>query len=157
MSSNRRRRMIITLKMLRQQHACPNQVARFQELFGAKAAVTVELAVKHAQDFDWDWAARSLLSAAGYSAYNAATAAAERAYDAAMAAALRAYDAATAGQRRAYAAATDEAACAYNVATAGQRRAYDAATAGPRLAYAAACARAFAEAAIGEDTLQASQ
>jgi hypothetical protein len=120
--------MIITLEMLRQKHACRDQVARFQELFGAKVAVTVELAVKHAQDFNWDWAAWSLLSAAGYSAYIAA-----------MAEALLAYAAATDEARLAYAAATDEARLAYAAALAESPRAYN-----------AACARAFAEAAIGD-------
>jgi hypothetical protein len=131
--------MIITRKMLRQQHACPNQVARFQELFGDAVEVTVELAVKHAQDFNWDWAAWSLLSAAGYSAYNAAMAEVRRTYDAALAAAERAYDAALAAAERAYDAALAEA-----------RLAFEEALAAPRRAYNAACARAFAEAAIGD-------
>ena len=135
--------MIITLEMLRQKHACRDQVARFKELFGDAVEVTVELVVKHAQDFDWDWAARSLLSAAGYSAYNAARAKSRRAYAAATAKSRRAYAAALA-------AATDEARLAYDAARAEARLAYDAATAGPRCAYNAACARAFAEAAIGD-------
>jgi hypothetical protein len=99
--------MIITLEMLRQKHACRDQVARFQELFGDAVEVTVELAVKHAQDFDWDWAAWSLLSAAGYSAYDAATAKSRRAYAAATAKSRRAYAAALAAAERAY-----DAACA---------------------------------------------
>ena len=147
--------MIITRKMLRQQHACPNQVARFQELFGDAVEVTVDLAVKHAQDFDWDWAARSLLSAAGYSAYDAAMAEALRAYAAATDEARLAYAAATAEAEHAYDAAaydaaTAEARRAYDAARAEARLAYDAATAAPRRAYNAACARAFAEAAIGD-------
>jgi hypothetical protein len=149
--------MIITLEMLRQKHACRDQVARFKELFGDAVEVTVELAVKHAQDFAWDWAARSLLSAAGYSAYIAARAKARRAYPAARAKSRRAYAAALAAAEVAYAAATDEARLAYAAATDEARLAYAAALAESPRAYNAACARAFAEAAIGEDTLQASQ
>ena len=144
--------MIITLEMLRQKHACRDQVARFQELFGDAVEVTVELAVKHAQDFDWDWAARSLLSAAGYSAYIAARAEAKRTYDAATDEARLAYDAARAAALRAYDAATAKSRRAYAAATAKSRRAYAAALAAAERAYDAACARAFAEAAIGDET-----
>ena len=96
---------LLTIADLEMVRACEEQVAKFRELFGNEVLVTVELAVQHAADFDWDWAARKLLSAPARAAYNAAVAPEWDAYEASEAAADAAYDAATAAAWAAYEAA----------------------------------------------------
>ena len=54
--------MKITLSMLQKEHACSDQVALFKKLFGESVTVTRVLCLKHAADFDWDWAVDELLS-----------------------------------------------------------------------------------------------
>ncbi len=59
----------ITATQLRKLGACKEQVGRFVELFGEEVTVTLRLCVEHAQDFDWGWAAISLLNTATMSEY----------------------------------------------------------------------------------------
>ena len=54
--------MKITLAQLRKLGACPDEVAIFEKLFGESVEVTEALCVKHAEKFDWDWAAKRLLT-----------------------------------------------------------------------------------------------
>ena len=77
--------MIITAKKLESLGACADQVALFRKLFGERKKVAVDLCRKHAADFDWDWAARRMLSAPAWKAYNEAAAPAWKAYDEAAA------------------------------------------------------------------------
>ena len=58
--------MKITLEQLRAEKACPDQLAKFQELFGNSVEVTQELCIRHASDFDFGWAARHLLRASAW-------------------------------------------------------------------------------------------
>jgi 6-phosphofructokinase len=51
----------ITTAKLRERNACLDQIALFKRLFGSEVVVTVELAVKHADDFDFEWATDNLL------------------------------------------------------------------------------------------------
>lgn len=51
---------IIEYNTLVERDACDER-EQFYSMFGDKAEVTVELARKHAHDFDWGWAARNLL------------------------------------------------------------------------------------------------
>ena len=86
----------ITLKMLQDAGACHDQVVLFRKHFGRSVDVTRERCVEFADVFDWDWAARRLLSAPALAAYDAARAPALAAYHAARAPALAAYHAARA-------------------------------------------------------------
>lgn len=51
----------VTLEDLVNRGACHNYRVKFRELFGEEVEVTVELCVKHAQDFNWNWARDNLL------------------------------------------------------------------------------------------------
>ena len=124
----------ITLDQLIDANACKSQREEFSRLFpSGKARVTVERAKALALVFDWDWAARRLLTPEGEAAYWAATAPAWATYEAVRATALAAYD-----DARADAWAT------YNAVRATALAAYDDARADARAAYNAAKAEAFA-------------
>lgn len=60
---------MITLKKLIILHACSKQVAKFKEVFGDSVVPTEALALNHAHDFDWNWAAWRLLSQEGLAEY----------------------------------------------------------------------------------------
>ena len=61
----------ISVAKLRKLGACHSQVDKFNKIFGDKSvAVTVELCVAHAQDFNWDWAANNLLTAPAEAEYD---------------------------------------------------------------------------------------
>lgn len=104
----------ITLAQLEQIRACKSQVHRFEALFGTEVIVTPEAAVAVADQFDFSWAAKHLLSPAGYEALDEATAPARKAYDEAMATARKALDEAMVPVRK----ALNEARKALNEATA---------------------------------------
>ena len=59
----------ITLKMLEEVEACPDQVVLFKKLFGDSTPVTEELCVKYASDFDFDFAAEKFLTEAALGKY----------------------------------------------------------------------------------------
>lgn len=61
--------MIITVTHLENLRACSAAVSRFREFFGKSALVTEEECVRHAADFDWDWAAEKLLTSAQWQEY----------------------------------------------------------------------------------------
>ena len=65
--------MRITLSQLKSLDACKSQVDKFSELFGESVDVTPELCVSHAQDFDWGWAARNLLTDSALAEYERVT------------------------------------------------------------------------------------
>jgi hypothetical protein len=54
--------MKITADLLRSKGACEEQVLLFVELGGDDLELTEELCVRHADKFDWFWAACKLLS-----------------------------------------------------------------------------------------------
>ena len=110
--------MIITAKQLESLGACADQVELFRHLFGARQKVTVALCRKYAANFDWNWAAASLLSPPARKAYEEATAPAWKAYEEAMAPALKAHEEARATAWKAYEEATANAWKAYQEATA---------------------------------------
>ena len=66
--------MKITLVQLRKKRACASQLAKFESLFGDSVVVTRELCIRHAADFDFDWAAEHLLSAPAWAEYRRARA-----------------------------------------------------------------------------------
>ena len=135
----------IALAMLRAKNACDEQLREFERLFGdTPVTVTEELCVQHASRFNWDWAARNLLTAKQRKAYLAFTASTRASYAAAIASEWEAFDTATASAREAYDAATASAREAYDAATASAWEAYDAALANAREARNAATARAWA-------------
>ena len=109
---------VLTLAALRKAGACQSQLDLFRTAFGTRVVVTPARAVEHAQTFDWDWAARHLLSPTARTAYNAAVAPARAAYDAAVAQAWAAYRAAVAPAHAAYRAADAQASAAYRAAVA---------------------------------------
>ena len=88
--------MIITAKKLESLGACADQVELFRHLFGERQKVTVDLCRKYAANFDWDWAAASLLSVPACKAYKEAEATARKACQEATANAWKAYQEATA-------------------------------------------------------------
>jgi hypothetical protein len=83
---------MITYDTLRTAGACQEQRELFRQLFPKGTEVTEELCVRHAQDFDWEWAAENLLDDATRKVYNDAEAPAWKAYEDAVGAALKAYD-----------------------------------------------------------------
>lgn len=72
--------MKITPTILRQVGACSPALAKFTELFPEGVTITRELCRKHAQDFDFGWAANRLLRFTGYRAYEKAANLAYHAY-----------------------------------------------------------------------------
>jgi hypothetical protein len=62
--------MRITHKMLVSRGACVAERNKFRELFPDGVTVTRELCIKHAQDFEWNWAVRELLGVAADAVYN---------------------------------------------------------------------------------------
>ena len=57
--------MRITIEQLSAAGACLEALDSFHTLFGESVEVTEELCTKHAQDFDWKWAAKLLTLAQG--------------------------------------------------------------------------------------------
>lgn len=51
---------VLTIKQLEDIGACRSQIEKFRNLFGDSVSVTIELAVEHADDFDWFWGRRLL-------------------------------------------------------------------------------------------------
>jgi hypothetical protein len=80
----------ITLKMLKKAGACQDQVDLFEKLFGKSVIPTRELALEHASDFDFQWAAENLLTSQSLKAYEKTEALAWKAYKKATALALKA-------------------------------------------------------------------
>ena len=140
-----------------------DQLRTFEELFGeGPVTVTEEMCLQHASVFDWDWAARNLLSPRQRKAYKAATAPAREARDAATASAQETHDATLASALKAYkiafASAQEALASAWEAyrasvasaqedrdpAIARAREAYRASVASAREAYRATAASAWA-------------
>ena len=61
--------MKLELGTLKELEACSEQVELFEKLFGDSVEVTEELCLKHAGDFDWDFA-RQLLSGPARAEYD---------------------------------------------------------------------------------------
>lgn len=55
------RTLMITADYLRERGACPQQLAKFVSLFPHGVTVSKDLALKHAEDFEWNWAIYTLL------------------------------------------------------------------------------------------------
>jgi len=107
--------MKISAKHLTKLKACNEQVQEFKKLFGdSTVEITKELCLKHAQVFNWNWAAMNLLTKDGYEAYLAAGNSAFKAYLAAIESDGKAYLAAT---NSAFKAAIESAEKAYQAAT----------------------------------------
>jgi hypothetical protein len=60
---------VITAKLLVSMGACHEQVKLFRKLFGTSVKVTLKGCVKAASQFDFNWAAKNLLSAPAYAEY----------------------------------------------------------------------------------------
>jgi hypothetical protein len=73
----------LTLQTLIDEHACLSQAEFFGNTFGDSVEVTPELCLSVAYQFDWDWAARHLLSA--WADYDRVRASAQADYDRATA------------------------------------------------------------------------
>jgi hypothetical protein len=87
----------ISVAKLRKLGACSKQVDKFQSIFGnGPVKVTVELCVAHAQNFNWDWAAKNLLTAPAWAEYLRVTAPALTEFERAIVAAQAEYERATA-------------------------------------------------------------
>ncbi len=131
--------MKITYRALKLAGACSKQLNEFKQRFGESVDVTEEACVAVSQEFNWDWAARNLLSQPAWKVYDDAKAYARKAYNDATAPARKAYNAATATAQKAYNDATSHAwkeyyggrrtGKAYNDAKAYAWKAYDITTA----------------------------
>lgn len=88
--------MKITHGMLKEQGACASQIRLFNKTFPngspANKEEALTLALKHADEFDWDWAADNLLTVPALKAYDEAILPIEKAYNEAIAPALKAYE-----------------------------------------------------------------
>ena len=71
---------IITLRQLDAKGACQDQRDKFKEIFGSQVEVTLDLCIKHAQDFDFNWAANYLLSSTAWAEYERVRASARAEY-----------------------------------------------------------------------------
>ena len=140
----------ITLTQLRKAGADKRQTDLFKELFGESVTLTLDLARKHAQDFDFGWGAQHLLSPSARAAYRAAVTEAVTAYKIAMVSASASYDAAMNFAIAAYRTATISANVTYNTAKASASAAHLVDVASARAAYKAAVAVAFACAYLSE-------
>lgn len=78
---------VITLATLKQAGACATQRELFNELFpnGSPSTKRAALAAarRYADQFDWDWAARTLLSTSAQQTYESAHTPARQAYESA--------------------------------------------------------------------------
>jgi hypothetical protein len=129
--------MFITSELLREKQACTEQIKLFSSLFPMGTEVTEELCVRHAKDFNWDWATASLLPPSAREAYNEAV---RLAYEALGEAIRLAYEAYSEAFRFAYG--------AYSDAVRSARERYGDATRSARERYDEATARAFARAVL---------
>src|SRR3990167_9180078 len=86
--------MKITHGMLKEQGACASQIRLFNKTFPngspANKEEALTLALKHADEFDWDWAADNLLTVPALKAYDEAILPALKAYEEAIAPVWRA-------------------------------------------------------------------
>jgi hypothetical protein len=64
---------ILTLKQLKKAGACEDQCNLFKKLFGSEVRVTVSLAKKHCNKFDWEWVAENLLTDSAWTEYMSIT------------------------------------------------------------------------------------
>lgn len=94
--------MIITLRQLKLLGACKEQVQKFKDTFGPEVKVTEALCIKHAKDFDWNWAAFFLLPKDDLKTYEEAVISAWKAYEKAVALVGTAYPEAVAPAMEVY-------------------------------------------------------
>src|SRR5574341_269324 len=127
----------ITVNQIKALNPCADQFCRFKRFMGKRQriAVSVKAAIAVADQFDFDWLANRLLTAAARKAYNEAIAAARKAYSEAKAPAWKAYSEAIAPARKAYDEAKAAARKAYDEAKAPAWKAYSEAIAPARKAY----------------------
>lgn len=93
----------VTLEQLEDLEACEKQREIFARLFPeGRVEVTVELCVRHASEFDWDWAVDALLTASARNAYHEAIASAWNAHREAIVSAEAAHREAIASAWNAY-------------------------------------------------------
>ena len=92
----------LTIQQLHQAGACAEAVETFRAAFGEAVEVTEALAAQHAATFDWDWAARHLLTPPARAEYDRVTAPALAEYDRVTAPALAEYKRVTAAARAEY-------------------------------------------------------
>ena len=97
---------VLLLSTLIKGDACSAQVKTFKALFGGSVEVTPELCLKMAAEFDWNWAAENLLTAAALAEYDKATAATRAEYYKVNAATWAEYYKTTAATRAEYYKAT---------------------------------------------------
>jgi hypothetical protein len=120
----------ITLKQLKDLDACEEQLELFEDTFGEEVsfkteAQAVNIAVKMALKFDFEWASGNLLKGDYRKAYDEAEAPLLKAYEEAEAPLLKAYKEARAPLWKAYDEAEAPLWKAYKEARAPLRKAYD--------------------------------
>lgn len=75
---------VLTRETVEAGNPCYTYSERFEERFPESVEVTVELALSQADDWDWWWAARNLLTKDGYQEYSRRAIEAERIFDSTM-------------------------------------------------------------------------
>ena len=141
-------RLRITADMLREKHACSEQVCIFEAEWPNGWTATKKNCLRAATlHLNLDWAATAFFTAPAQAAYEKAMAPAWAAYEKAMAPAWAAYEKAKAPASAAYEKAIATAWAAYEKAKAPARAAYEKAIAPAWAAYEKAMALAFWRAA----------
>lgn len=129
--------------------ACEDEVEMFAYLFGERVVVTPNLAMQHADRFNFDWAASHLLKGHYLTSYLAATQSDREAFKAALGEAKGGYESDTAEARQRL--IRDGDSHRYRIETLPARKAFFAATRKTRRAYMLVRAVAFAEAYIEQN------
>ncbi len=73
--------MKLTSERLIELGACEEQIEKFDEIFPEGTDVTIELAVQHANTFNWNWAAEKLLTTQALQEYERINAQALQEYE----------------------------------------------------------------------------
>jgi hypothetical protein len=139
---------VITLEMILDAKACPDQVALFNQRYPLGfVEVTPENSLSAiVGGIDIHWAVEKLLRGEFRRSYNAAIAEAHKALVAAMAKAGKVYDAANAEAHRVFNTALDEAHKVFNTALDEAHKVFNTAMFEPGKVYDAAMAQAFSDA-----------
>ena len=108
----------LKLSQIEEADARCDQVELFEELFGSEVEVSISLARKHYDKFDWNWAANNLLSVSAWAEYKKVEVSAWAEYKKVEAPALAEYEKATAPALAEYKKATASARAKYKKAIA---------------------------------------
>jgi vacuolar-type H+-ATPase subunit H len=138
----------INARMLKRRGACAEQYKLFLKYYGSRhnVEVTEEEAMKHAHEFDWNWAAKKFLNDNQWKLYDEAMEEPGKIYEEAIAEPLKLYDEAIKEAWKIYEEAIAEPWKLYNEAIAEPQEVYEEAMDEAQKLYDEAQARAFVKA-----------